>query len=184
MASPHRTRPSSGSLPQWRGSGFRERRRHGCQLPLGGAFRSPGGRAFPPWKHLFSCRGTYLVCRLCGRGKHPNVGEFWTGNRSQVPLPRSGEVQRAVRLFPPFARGTRRPSRAHGRPDVFTFHSFSLQSVYVLGKSFGRPRLRASSVALATRSKRSSFVGENTTLSGGSLGSCVDEERSQLRELM
>lgn len=25
---------------------------------------------------------------------------------------------------------------------------------------------------------------ENTTLSGGSLGSCVDEERSQLRELM
>jgi len=24
----------------------------------------------------------------------------------------------------------------------------------------------------------------NTTLSGGSLGSCVDEERSQLRELM
>ena len=25
---------------------------------------------------------------------------------------------------------------------------------------------------------------ESTTLSGGSLGSCVDEERSQLRELM
>lgn len=25
---------------------------------------------------------------------------------------------------------------------------------------------------------------KNTTLSGGSLGSCVDEERSQLRELM
>ena len=28
------------------------------------------------------------------------------------------------------------------------------------------------------------LLGEETTLSGGSLGSCVDEERSQLRELM
>ncbi len=28
------------------------------------------------------------------------------------------------------------------------------------------------------------LYGAKTTLSGGSLGSCVDEERSQLRELM
>lgn len=36
--------------------------------------------------------------------------------------------------------------------------------------------------ALPTRVATSN--NEMTTLSGGSLGSCVDEERSQLRELM
>ena len=38
-------------------------------------------------------------------------------------------------------------------------------------------------VAPSSRPKRLS-AREETTLSGGSLGSCVDEERSQLRELM
>ena len=35
--------------------------------------------------------------------------------------------------------------------------------------------------SLAGEKKR---TNEETTLGGGSLGSCVDEERSQLRELM
>ena len=34
------------------------------------------------------------------------------------------------------------------------------------------------------RSLRGALSKRHTTLSGGSLGSCVDEERSQLRELM
>ena len=33
-------------------------------------------------------------------------------------------------------------------------------------------------------SERGKALNTETTLSGGSLGSCVDEERSQLRELM
>ena len=41
-------------------------------------------------------------------------------------------------------------------------------------------------VALRASTRANSLYEEkkNTTLSGGSLGSCVDEERSQLRELM
>ena len=41
------------------------------------------------------------------------------------------------------------------------------------------------SVSLPRQSVRTlGLRGHDITLSGGSLGSCVDEERSQLRELM
>ena len=52
----------------------------------------------------------------------------------------------------------------------------------------GRRQRRRSSLRRSTcaRCCRDAQTGEtkSTTLSGGSLGSCVDEERSQLRELM
>lgn len=39
-------------------------------------------------------------------------------------------------------------------------------------------------VRMITWPTKTSNKNKSTTLSGGSLGSCVDEERSQLRELM
>lgn len=44
--------------------------------------------------------------------------------------------------------------------------------------------LRPAPLSWAVGAKLLPVWGEKTTLSGGSLGSCVDEERSQLRELM
>jgi hypothetical protein len=47
-----------------------------------------------------------------------------------------------------------------------------------------RKRCADTAVRLDDRRFHRCLKNEMTTLSGGSLGSCVDEERSQLRELM
>ena len=59
-----------------------------------------------------------------------------------------------------------------GRPGVVFSFFFSLLSLYVGWLFTEKPASRRE----ANETKK--------TLSGGSLGSCVDEERSQLRELM
>ena len=70
------------------------------------------------------------------------------------------------------SRGGRSVLPGAGRPGVVFFIFFSLLSLYVGWLFTEKPASRRE----ANETKK--------TLSGGSLGSCVDEERSQLRELM
>ena len=52
----------------------------------------------------------------------------------------------------------------------------------VVARSFRCPDVAA--VTFFLLESRKAYREKEITLSGGSLGSCVDEERSQLRELM
>ena len=68
-------------------------------------------------------------------------------------------------------------------PQVFSLHNCYLSMTTIIG---GRtlvplPGRRGCNFFLLEAARQ---TGKEITLSGGSLGSCVDEERSQLRELM
>ena len=75
---------------------------------------------------------------------------------------------------------TRRPNLAV--PPGLFFSSLFI-SLKTLGANLKDP-LSAPLPRVAVRAVTETQTNEKTTLGGGSLGSCVDEERSQLRELM
>ena len=77
--------------------------------------------------------------------------------------------------------------RPRGRVPPPGFFRFSIRSLFIFANfSIGRDQLasHASCVGGAGRATALKRKKKETTLGGGSLGSCVDEERSQLRELM
>ena len=86
-------------------------------------------------------------------------------------------LAKVQRVPPPFW-----PKKGVSRPRAFSFFFLSIRKLFLqeehLRKSFPHCLLRVKPI----EEKKSQT--EETTLGGGSLGSCVDEERSQLRELM
>ena len=139
--------------------------------------RFPGGRAaFSRWveeRGLVASRTALNILRLLRGTCHPRAA-------LQVARLGSTHVVRRFKETAPLRRGVRLAFASS-----FSFFSF-------VPSMTGQPRnsaLRARLVARARQAKLFLFPSPDrrerqTTLSGGSLGSCVDEERSQLRELM
>ena len=71
-------------------------------------------------------------------------------------------------------------SALSGSPRLPFFLTNLLFYFYFVGGVFSLPGCQSSTL----RGPGAKLVSKVTTLSGRSLGSCVDEERSQLRELM
>ena len=90
---------------------------------------------------------------------------------SRCPL--SSVYARAQRWFKQLA-----VLRARGPPGYFFYFFHNPFVLIETTSSYAVDCLRRSAVSLVKSNQT------KTTLSGGSLGSCVDEERSQLRELM
>ena len=109
----------------------------------------------------------------CDRGESPPstspLAEAASGPPARLQCPGRREAATVARFF----RGVRRTvKRADGtRPNPVPPHTRCVKHT-MLNSLFGQAR--------KTSPKQNAF----TTVCGGSLGSCVDEERSQLRELM
>lgn len=112
---------------------------------------------------------------------------------SPPPRPKPCEVQRAVPAVSlPSSLGKHRRSRLSSRRrngDGRPGRTFVFYTVVGCFCTTGRPRLSATAPGTPRRDFVASAgqrgrIFERKTLSGGSLGSRVDEERSQLRELM
>ena len=110
----------------------------------------------------------------------PGTGDKVLRGRARSAVPRADrEVQRAAPRLPALV--------GRGRPDLPRFVVFSLCTVREVSKSSGlssRRRPWPRQLPRALGAKLLFLWGRLKTLSGGSLGSRVDEERSQLRELM
>ena len=164
--------------PEPRGSGSPERRAVGANAKAGG----------PAWKLNLTLVGVPVPGKVVRRhpGEHRGRRARSLSRRARFKESSEAELRvRADELWPPLssaARGLNPPEVAFVSQAVaptsfsvarccrFAFRDSSRPSLV-------RPLPGRSGETLAPAERR-------TTLSGGSLGSCVDEERSQLRELM
>ena len=107
-------------------------------------------------------------------------------NRGGSPGSRPGTPsRRSVECLPPVVNPskTRTHSAPHGRPTKPRL-LFVVRTTLLVAES-GRNTVKLHHAHRTNAStKPTAFKTHDITLSGGSLGSCVDEERSQLRELM
>ena len=120
-------------------------------------------------------------------------GTFFNPSPSLSALDRSrrlvlwGKLGFIASRRPAKVQRVRRPHLACRPGYFFTFHFFrnNFGLPYLKGPSPLTPDPRCLGRAERVGSgRKQDKQNEKTTLGGGSLGSCVDEERSQLRELM
>ncbi len=135
--------------------------------------RAPGAGAS---LHVFLAWGTQPAQRLHGS----SVGQ--SGEKAGPAIPVGRRFKSLVRLAlgsSPAAGGSLQACGCLGNQTLCVSNLCAVD----VGRS-GSSRARRGRCRPSDRCPGASAANVLTTLSGGSLGSCVDEERSQLRELM
>ncbi len=125
----------------------------------------------------------------CGAIRGESNGWRWFKEPLRIPgLPTGDTIEALVssdERLPPVVNlsKTRTHSAPHGRPTKPRL-LFVVRTTLLVAES-GRNTVKSLHAHRTNAStKPKAFKTHDITLSGGSLGSCVDEERSQLRELM
>ena len=143
---------------------------------LSSMFARKGRQCF---KHSFQCHGVPVpeFTRVSGRAP---IARGLTRLASSCAVRRFKEADHSLGV----PRYSHPASPPRDTTPVFSFHNcyLSMTTFMVVARSFRCPGVAA--VTFFSTGSRKAEREKEITLSGGSLGSCVDEERSQLRELM